>query len=124
MAKKKEIPFEFEIINPVECELIIPIKIKNRTLRWAFKKQLQIKKEEIDPDMYDEITEFKAPNHIKNLIRTTLKPTVNDVLEQVEKDGIKVNYIDIKQAIYKKVGEEWIVVIQFLGTYKDLRADA
>lgn len=115
--------YNFSTINSIDCELVIPILINNRLLKSAFQQELKKRKLENEKKgSYEEIVEFKVPHHLFNLIRVQTKTLVENCKKDIESDGVvKINYLDIDNAIYKKNadnGEKWLVVLVYKGSYK------
>lgn len=115
--------YTFNTINSIDCELIIPILINNRLLKAAFHKELKRQKaEQKAKGTYEDITEFKVPHMLFNLIRSQTKRLVENCKKDVEADGVvKIHYLDINNAMYKKnseTGEKWLVVLVYKGSYK------
>jgi len=122
--REKVINWDFNALNPSDYEVYIELEVENRLLLYIFnlsKKKLSKKNINVE-NLINKINSFDIDPRFLNLLKTVIRPIINDIKGACRMDKIEVLSFAIKKAYFKRnKNQEWIVKIILTGQYADKR---
>ena len=119
----RNIDYHFKCINPADYELVFTMSADKKLFKAIFNASvLKLKKDKnLDIEEHD-VNKFEVHKNFLNLISTSMKKSVRDVIKQLKQDSIIVVTSKINSCNFVKNKKgDWDITIEYIGTYSDER---